>query len=110
MVEVSPWVISGFDFSAFVQGSARSSIFINNNAIQPFKRDDQGLGFESGLLKVIAEDHWSESNRDVYAFWPRLSDRTILNNTWTSTWWMRNGAFLRLKTVEVGYTLISSSC
>jgi len=98
----------GFDFSAFVQGSARSSIFINNDAIQPFKRDDLGLGFESGLLKVIAEDHWSESNRDVYAFWPRLSDRTILNNSWTSTWWMRNGAFLRLKTVEIGYTLSSS--
>ncbi len=98
----------GFDFSAFVQGSARSSIFIDNNAIQPFKRDDLNLGFESGLLKVIAEDHWSESNRDVYAFWPRLSDRTIQNNTWTSTWWMRNGAFLRLKTVEIGYTLSSS--
>ncbi|AXY73949.1 TonB-dependent receptor [Paraflavitalea soli] len=94
----------GFDFSAFVQGSARSSIFIDNNAIQPFKRDDFGLGLESGLLKVIAEDHWSESNRNIYAFWPRLSDRTIQNNAWTSTWWMRNGAFLRLKTVEVGYT------
>lgn len=98
----------GFDFSAFVQGSARSSIFIDNNAIQPFKRDDLGQGFESGLLKIIADDHWSESNRDVYAFWPRLSDRTIQNNAWTSTWWMRNGAFLRLKTVEVGYTLSSS--
>lgn len=91
-----------FDVSAFVQGSARSSIFINNDAIQPFKKNS---GFESGLLNIIAEDHWSESNRDVYAFWPRLSDRTILNNSWTSTWWMRNGAFLRLKSVELGYTL-----
>ncbi|MDF2188828.1 TonB-dependent receptor [Paraflavitalea sp. CAU 1676] len=94
-----------FDFSAFFQGSARSSIFIDNNAIQPFKRDDQGRGYENGLLKIIAEDHWSEDNRNVYAFWPRLSDQTISNNQWTSTWWMRNGAFLRLKTVELGYTL-----
>jgi TonB-linked SusC/RagA family outer membrane protein len=96
------------DVSAFVQGSARSSIFIDNNAIQPFKRDDEGFGLESGLLKIIADDHWSESKRDVYAFWPRLSDRTILNNSWTSTWWMRNGAFLRLKSIELGYTLPKS--
>lgn len=94
-----------FDFSAFVQGSARSSIFINNDAIQPFKKVN---GLESGLLKIIADDHWSESNRNVYAFWPRLSDRTIQNNSWTSTWWMRNGAFLRLKSVELGYTLPKS--
>ncbi len=91
-----------FDFSAFVQGSARSSIFIDNDAIQPFKKDG---GFESGLLQIIADDHWSESNRNVYAFWPRLSDRTIVNNYWTSSWWVRNGAFLRLKNVELGYTV-----
>lgn len=94
-----------FDFSAFMQGSARSSIFINNDDIQPFRKVN---GFESGLLNIIAEDHWSESNRNVYAFWPRLSDRTIQNNAWTSTWWMRNGAFLRLKSIELGYTLPKS--
>ncbi|WP_276482162.1 SusC/RagA family TonB-linked outer membrane protein [Paraflavitalea pollutisoli] len=94
-----------FDISAFVQGSARSSIFVNNEMIQPFKRDADGFGFESGLLKVIADDHWSERNRNIYAFWPRLSDETIQNNQWTSTWWMRNGAFVRLKSVELGYTL-----
>ena len=27
------------------------------------------------------------------------------NNAQTSSWWQRNGAFLRLKNVEVGYTL-----
>jgi TonB-linked SusC/RagA family outer membrane protein len=90
-----------FDFSAFVQGSARSSIFIDNDKIQPFKKNN---GMESGLLKVIAENHWSEDNRNLYAFWPRLSDKTIQNNYWNSTWWMRNGAFLRLKSVELGYT------
>ena len=27
------------------------------------------------------------------------------NNTVNSTWWLRNGSFLRLKTVEMGYSL-----
>ena len=29
----------------------------------------------------------------------------MANNTVSSTYWMRNGAFLRLKQVELGYTL-----
>jgi hypothetical protein len=91
-----------FEFSAFFSGSARSSIFISNDGIQPFKKEN---GYQNGLLKLIADDHWSEDNRNIYAFWPRLSNSTVLNNQWTSTWWMRNGSFLRLKNVEVAYNL-----
>ena len=40
--------------------------------------------------------------------WPRLSTTVIENNVRTSFWFMRNGAFLRLKTLEVGYTLPES--
>lgn len=91
-----------FDFSLFFQGSARSSFFINPQNISPFVTNG---GAQNGLLKVIADDHWSEDNRDIYAFWPRLSGNFIENNNQTSTWWMRNGAFLRLKSVELGYNL-----
>ena len=99
----------GFDFSAFFQGSARSSIFIDPSAISPFVRNenrqgDRPPGAQNGLLQVIADSYWSEDNRDLYAFWPRLSEVQVTNNLETSTWWMRNGAFLRLKTVELGYT------
>jgi len=59
-------------------------------------------------LKAYANDHWSESNRNLYAMWPRLSTTVIENNVRTSSWFMRNGAFLRLKTLEVGYTLPES--
>jgi TonB-linked SusC/RagA family outer membrane protein len=89
-----------FDVSCFFQGSARSSFFINAAAITPFVNNGQ-----RGLLKYIEDDHWSESNRNLYAFWPRLSDYAISNNNQTSTHWLRNGAFLRLKTAEIGYTL-----
>ncbi|MFV9552445.1 SusC/RagA family TonB-linked outer membrane protein [Algibacter sp. PT7-4] len=89
-----------FDFSLFFQGSARSSFFIRPNLIQPFFINGSS---ESGLLKAIADDHWSENNRNVYAFWPRLSTQQEVNNNQPSTWWMRNGAFLRLKNIEFGY-------
>jgi TonB-linked SusC/RagA family outer membrane protein len=94
-----------FDFSFFFQGSARSSFFIDAEAISPFNING---GYQNGLLKVIADDHWSEDNQNLYAFWPRYSGARIeSNNVQRSTWWMRNGDFLRLKTVELGYTIPS---
>lgn len=89
-----------FDLSFFLQGSAGSSFFINPSLIQPFFINGRS---ESGLLQAIADSHWSEDNRDVFAFWPRLSTQQEVNNNQASTWWMRSGDFLRLKNVEVGY-------
>ena len=89
-----------FDISCFFQGSARSSFMINSGAITPFVNRGQ-----RGLLKYIADDHWSENNRDIYAFWPRLSEYSIANNNVNSTHWLRNGSFIRLKSAEFGFTL-----
>ncbi len=91
----------GFDISALAQGSARSSFFINAGAIAPFL----GSSTQNGLLQSVVDSHWSESNQDSYAFYPRLSLEGVENNYLTSSWWMRDGAFLRLKTVELGYNL-----
>jgi len=108
----TPEIIYGFggtvgyknvDFSAFFQGSARSSFFISPEAISPFAPDKDDARKQNGLLKVIADDHWSEDHRNLYAFWPRMSYKQNENNNQPSTWWMRNGAFLRLKSVEIGY-------
>lgn len=93
----------GFDFSFYFQGTGRTSIFIDPAACSPFI--DRGNGLQSGLLKVIADNHWSEDDRNPYAFWPRLSDKLMDNNNQTSTWWMKNGAFLRLKSIEIGYNI-----
>ena len=101
-----------FDISAFFQGSARSSFWIDAKATSPFQHinptDDDPYHQDIPLLKAYANDHWSESNRNLYAMWPRLSTTVIENNVRTSSWFMRNGAFLRLKTLEVGYTLPES--
>ena len=57
------------------------------------------------MQKAYADSHWSEEDRDIYAFWPRLSTSSVDNNSQTSTWWMRNGSFIRLKSLEFGYSL-----
>ncbi len=89
-----------FDFSFFFQGMGRTSLWIDPVATSPFTNNTQ-------LLKVYADDHWSEDNRNTYALWPRLSTNIVNNNVQTSTWFMRNGSLLRLKQVELGYTLPS---
>lgn len=87
-----------FDFSVFMQGVARTSFLINPNDISPFVN-------ERNALSIIADNHWSENNPNPNAFWPRLSTYAIDNNEKRSTWWLRSGDFLRLKNVELGYTL-----
>ncbi|MEO7211785.1 TonB-dependent receptor [Mucilaginibacter sp.] len=87
-----------FDFSSFFQGSARSSFWIDAGATAPFVN-------QNALLQAYAENHWSEDNRDSYALWPRLNSVASANNMQTSSWFMRSGAFLRLKSVELGYAL-----
>ena len=96
-----------FDFSFFFQGNARVSFWLetsndwNNGKVDvtPFLEGQQGL------LKAFADSYWSEANRDVYAMWPRLSPTVVENNQKRSTWFMRDGSFMRLKSVELGYTL-----
>jgi TonB-linked SusC/RagA family outer membrane protein len=87
-----------FDVSFFLQGQGKSSFWIDPTATAPFAN-------QNALLKAYADDHWSEDNRNIYSLWPRLSSDVNLNNTQVSTWFMRNGQFLRLKQVEMGYSL-----
>lgn len=88
----------GFDLSLFFQGLANRSFFIDASETSPFFDETQ-------LLKAYADSHWSEENPDIYSLWPRLSKDVNKNNIQKSTWWMRDGSFLRLKQVEFGYTL-----
>ena len=101
------------DFSIFFQGSARSSFWLGHSSTAPFRSYQyEGETFPAGtvlqnqVLKAYADSYWSESNSDVYALWPRLStENGNANNEQISTWFMRDGTFLRLKQLEVGYTL-----
>jgi TonB-linked SusC/RagA family outer membrane protein len=94
------------DFSCFFSGQARSSFWIDPKATAPFLNDigDDYTGSRA-MLQYWADDYWNESSRNIFALWPRLSPDEVKNNTVTSTWFMRSGDFLRLKTLELGYTL-----
>ncbi|PZR28695.1 MAG: SusC/RagA family TonB-linked outer membrane protein [Citrobacter freundii] len=96
-----------FDLSAFFQGSARSSFFINPTGVTSFDYGIFGTApfvNNAQILQAYADNHWSEENQNLYALWPRLSVYDIPNNQQQSTWWLRDGSFIRLKSVEAGYT------
>ncbi|MDO5569980.1 MAG: TonB-dependent receptor [Bacteroidales bacterium] len=100
----------GFDFSFFFQGLGNESFWIDATKTSPFidTDGDGSVASKNALLKVYADNHWSEDNRDVQALWPRLSNEIMYNNTQTSTWFMRDGSFVRLKSVELGYKIPAS--
>ncbi len=109
----TPEIIYGFgisssyknlDLSFFFQGSARSSFFIDAYRTSPFIDTSGSAIGNNALLTAWANDYWSEDNRNLYASWPRLSDQLVDNNNRNSTWWLRDGGFLRLKSIEIGYS------
>lgn len=100
----------GFDISAFFQGQARVSFFIDPSRVSPFiQSPDPYIYGNTQVITEFADNHWTEANQNTYATYPRLgvSRNVIENNLQNSTWWLRNGAFLRLKSLELGYTLPS---
>src|SRR3546814_5383983 len=100
----------GFDRSCFFQGLTNESFWIDSASTAPFIAYYYGGEGQSdfvpqnALLKAYAVNHWSEHDPNVAALWPRLSAAANPNNTTRSTWFMRDGSFLRLKTAELGYT------
>jgi TonB-linked SusC/RagA family outer membrane protein len=101
----------GFDLSAFFQGQTRVSFFIDPRKVSPFvERNVAYIDGNTQVLKEFANNHWSEENQNLYALYPRLgtSSAAIANNLQPSTWWLRDASFIRLKSLEIGYTLPSS--
>ncbi|MDR2471969.1 MAG: TonB-dependent receptor [Tannerella sp.] len=95
----------GVDLSFFFQGLGRESFWIDAVKTSPFLDTDGNgsVNSKNALLKVYADSHWSEDNRNLHALWPRLTATQLSNNTATSTWFMRDGSFMRLKSLELGY-------
>lgn len=86
-----------FDFSFFFQGVARTSFFISG--FHPFGTSDQ-----RNVLQFVDENHWSPEDPNIYAAYPRLSKLDNPNNTANSSYWLKNGSFLKLRNLEAGYT------
>lgn len=94
----------GFDFSFLMQGSFGATTYLTSGwYFQPFQaeRDPKLMG----NLITKFRDRWTEDNPDPYAFSPRLYMGQNVNNYKASTWWVRNSDYMRLKNLEIGYTL-----
>ncbi len=103
----------GFDFNVHFQGSGKSSFFIEGSTVFAFKDSQWG-----NILGNLVANRWVDketaaklgipANENPNASYPRLSYGGNDNNQQKSTFWLRNGSYLRLKTLEVGYTLPKS--
>lgn len=86
-----------WDFSVFFQGVANTSLMMSG--FEPF-----GTQYNRNVLSFVADDYWSETNQNINAQYPRLTKHNNNHNTATSDFWLRNGAFLKLKNAEIGYS------
>ena len=91
----------GFDVNVHFQGAGKSSFFIDGFTVYQFRDKSSG-----NILTDVVGNYWSlGTNEDPNAKYPRLSYGNNSNNYRPSTYWLRNGSYIRLKNVEVGYTI-----
>lgn len=93
-----------FYFGAFFQGVSGADRQLSGDGIIPF---NNSTGAERSNLFTAAEDRWTEENPNPNAFYPRLAygNTANKNNAVTSSWWVKDIDFLRLKTIDFGYNL-----
>ncbi|HEY8972094.1 MAG TPA: TonB-dependent receptor [Puia sp.] len=85
-----------FDFDVLLQGAANSSLFLNDYFVWPF-------GSSGSATELAFKDHWTPDHPN--ARYPRISGTPPSNNTQTSSWFMRNTAYVRVKSMQLGYRL-----
>lgn len=85
----------GFDFSFLFQGAGRVNTFITGELAWSFYNGAKALEEHT--------DYWTPENPD--AKYPRLTENPAGNNIERSSYWLKDASYLRLKNVEIGYTL-----
>jgi TonB-linked SusC/RagA family outer membrane protein len=93
-----------FYIGVFFQGVAGADRLLSGDGIIPF---NNSTGPERSNLFAIAEDRWTPENQNQHAFYPRLAygNAANKNNAQTSSWWVKDISFMRLKTADFGYNL-----
>jgi TonB-linked SusC/RagA family outer membrane protein len=88
----------GFDFSALLQGVQNRYIYVSGATEWAFQSSGLGQAFEQNLGR------WTPATAAT-ATQPRLTIGTNPNNEATSSYWLHDGSYIRLKNIELGYTL-----
>jgi len=94
----------GIDLSVFFQGVAHTTIQMSGIAVYGFSGAlssvTRGAVYEDVIL-----NRWSLENQDPMALYPRITIGDNPNNNQLSTLRLRDGSFIRLKNIELGYTI-----
>ena len=110
----TPEIIYGFGLNAeykgiyasiFFQGAGNTSVLLGGKTSEgwyPFS-----WGVDQSNYRTFALNRWTENNPSQDVIIPRLhkSNANNANNRVASTWWLRDGSFLRLKNIEIGYQI-----
>ncbi len=84
----------GFDMSVLLQGVGKADGYLMAQSVMPF--------YLGGTAQEQNKDYWRTDN--LNAKFPRLAFNEP-NNEKNSSFWMKNAAYMRLKNLQVGYTL-----
>lgn len=96
-------VYKKWDFGVFFNGSSKRTISFAG--MKPFA--SQAGNGPRNVLQIIADSYYSIDNPDNFDVkYPRLavSDTDAKHNMEKSTFWLRDGKFIRFKTLEFGYS------
>lgn len=88
----------GFELSGFFQSQLSRSVYLGDNAaiFWPLQNG-------SSRISTFAANSWTPETSET-ANYPRLTTVANSNNYRASTFWYRNGDFLRLRTAEFSYS------
>ena len=103
----------GFDFNVLFQGAGKATVSMEGKAVWAFSQDRYGQIFDD-----LVKDRWVDretaailgipANENPNASYPRmvlLESNATHNNYRSSTFWTRDCSYLRLKNLEIGYSL-----
>ena len=89
----------GWSLSAMFQGAGQVDVHVGGVGVSPFSQ-----GMSQGNIMSNINDRWTEANPRQDVFYPRLSYSANLNmNYETSTWWLKDASYLRLKNLQLAY-------
>lgn len=94
-----------FDFNIFLYGVGDFDIF-NAQRAQVSSMNSQDL--DHNKLNDFAKNHWTPENASTTYVRVDPSNRNV--NDRVSTFWIENGSFLRVKDIQLGYTLPKNDC
>lgn len=99
----------GLDVNVHFQGAGKSTLRIDGSTVYMFQyADNWGNILESMANSnrwISADISGDPATENPNADYPRLTYGNNPNNNRESTFWLRDRAYLRLKTAEVGYTI-----